>query len=150
MRALTVPLATLLFACSPAPKPAEPPKPDPTKEAAYVETVSRLTELHQQAQGLRKRRKNDEAAALILEAQPLIARVLAVPRPTLAAMEIASDLDDLYGRMLMANRHYGPARLMFQKNVARWTHWRPQTAETERRRKAAEAAIREADSHIEQ
>jgi hypothetical protein len=65
-------------------------------------------------------------------------------------MEAASDLDDLYGRMLLANRHYGPARLMFQKNVARWTHWRPQTDDSMARRKIAEAAVAECDRHIEQ
>jgi hypothetical protein len=64
-------------------------------------------------------------------------------------MEEASDLDDLYGRMLLANRHYGGARLLFQKNLARWKHWQPQTPETARRLKQAESAIAECDRHLE-
>ena len=72
-------------------------------------------------------------------------RLLSVPRPTLAAVEAASGLDDLYGRMLLSNRHYGWARLLFQKNLARWTNWQPQTAETVRRRKLAESQIAECD-----
>lgn len=77
-------------------------------------------------------------------------RLLAVPRPTLAAMEAASDLDDLYGRMLLANRHYGWARLLFQKNLARWKNWNPQTEESGRRRKLAESRMAECDRGMSQ
>jgi hypothetical protein len=76
-------------------------------------------------------------------------RLLSVQRPTLDAAEAASDLDDLYGRMLLANRHYGWARLQFQKNVARWKHWMPQTKETARRLKQAESAIAECDRRLD-
>jgi hypothetical protein len=47
--------------------------------------------------------------------------------------------------MLLANRHYGWARMFFQKNAARWKTWTPATDDTERRRKAAEAGIAECD-----
>jgi hypothetical protein len=77
-----------------------------------------------------------------------MARLLSVPRPTLEAAEAASDLDQLYGRMLLSNRHYGWARLMFQKNLARWKHWQPQTPETSRRFQQAVSAIAECDKHI--
>ena len=78
-----------------------------------------------------------------------MSRLLSVPRPTLEATEAASDLDDLYGRMLLANRHYGWARLQFQKNLARWRHWQPETSETVRRLEKAKAAIAECDRHLE-
>jgi hypothetical protein len=80
--------------------------------------------------------------------ESLSARLLAVPRPTLAATEAASDLDQLYGQMLLSNRKYGWARLQFQKNLARWKHWRPQTPETARRLRQAESAIAECDRRI--
>jgi len=92
--------------------------------------------------------KSDQAAALIEKGQPLVKRLLSVPQPTLEATEAVSDLDDLYGRMLLANRHYGWARLLFQKNLARWKHWQPPTEEAARRLKQAESAIAECDRHI--
>ena len=87
----------------------------------------------------------DKAAALIERGEPIASQILAVPRPTLAAMEAASDLDDLYGRMLLSNGHYEWAQLQFQKNRARWKYWKPQTAETSRRMTEAETAIAECD-----
>ena len=92
--------------------------------------------------------REDDASALILRGQPLANRLVAVSRPTLAAVEAASDLDQLYGRMLLANRNYGWARLEFQKNRARWKTWQPQTTETARRLKLAEDAIAECDRHL--
>ena len=82
---------------------------------------------------------------MITRGQPLITKVLAAPHPTLAAMETASDLDQLYGRMLLANKNYGWERMQFQKNRSRWVNWRPQTEGTARRKKQAEAAIAECD-----
>lgn len=93
-------------------------------------------------------RESDQAAALIEKGQPLVARLLAVPNPTFGAAVAASDLDDLYGRMLLSNRHYGWARLQFQKNLSRWKHWQPQTPDTVRLMKQAESAIAECDRHI--
>src|SRR4051812_23080123 len=92
--------------------------------------------------------KPGEAAALIQKAEPLVKNLLSVARPNLAAAEAASDLDDLYGRMLLSNRHYGWARLSFQKNLSRWRHWQPKTPETARLLKQAETAIAECDRHI--
>ena len=74
--------------------------------------------------------------------------MLAVPNPTFEAAVAASDLDDLYGRMLLSNRHYGWARLQFQKNLSRWKHWQPQTPDTARLMKQAESGIAECDRHI--
>lgn len=64
-------------------------------------------------------------------------------------MEVASDLDELYGRMVFSNRNYGWARLLFQKNAARWKHWTPQTPDTIRRLKEAESEIEDCDKHLE-
>jgi len=38
--------------------------------------------------------------------------------------------------------------MMFQKNVARWKHWTPKTAETARRLKQAESAIADCDRRM--
>ena len=83
--------------------------------------------------------------AIVTNAQPVENRLLSVPRPTLAAMQASSDLDDVYGRMLLRNRQYGWARDFFQKNVIRWKTWKPRTADTERRWKQAVAAVAECD-----
>jgi hypothetical protein len=143
-------VAAVLFAgCAPAPRPVELSKPDPTKEAWYGETTEQVAALTRDAESLFRNGKADQASSKISAGQPLISRLLSAPRPTLAAMEAVSDLDDLYGRMLLANRHYGWARLLFQKNQARWNHWRPQTEETVRRRKAAESGMAECDRRLE-
>lgn len=117
-------------------------------ERWYGETLERLTLLNRKAEGLLRSGKFEEVAAIITEGQPLMTRLLSVSRPTLAAVEAASDLDDLYGRMLLANRHYGWARMFFQKNLARWKNWTPQTEETARRKQVAESAIAECDRLI--
>jgi hypothetical protein len=141
-------MAAILTGCAPAPAPAKRANVDPTQEAWYGEALQQLTAMNLQAQSLLKRGKADEAAALITAGEPRANRLLAVPRPTLAAMEAASDLDELYGRMLLSNRNYGWARMMFQKNRARWKNWRPQTDETARHVKATEAAIAECDRRM--
>jgi hypothetical protein len=148
VRLLVIVASALLTACAPAPRPAEAPTADPTAESWYGQTVEQLAALNRQAESLLRKGPSDEAGAILTEGQPLMNRLLAVPRPTLAAMEAASDLDDLYGRMLLANKQYGWARIQFQKNVARWRSWKPETPETARRRKAAEAGIGECDRHL--
>jgi hypothetical protein len=110
--------------------------------------VTQLTEIDRSAENSFRAGRADEAAALIEKGKPLMTRVLAVPRPSLAATLAASDLDDLYGRMLLSNRHYGWARLLFQKNLSRWTLWRPSNPETERRLRLAAAEIAECDRHL--
>ena len=142
----------LLGACSPPPpKPvAEAPKADPTTEASYGTAVSELAALARQAESLLAQSKNDDAAAAITKGQAIAAQVLAAPHPTLAAMEAASDIDELYGRMLLTNKNYGWARMTFQKDRSRWTNWRPQTDETARRKKQAEAGIAACDRAMSQ
>jgi hypothetical protein len=142
-----LPALAVLVACAPAPQPAAQPKPDLTTEDWYRQTTGELTALNHDAEALLKARQFDPAAALITKGQPLETRLLAVPQPTLAAMEAASDLDDLYGRMLLRNRHYNWASSIFQKNVIRWKTWKPQTPETERRLKVALSAIAECNRH---
>lgn len=111
----------------------------------YAPAVTQLVELNRAAEKALAAGKSDDASALVQKGQPLATQLLGVTKPTLAAMEAASDLDHIYGRMLMGNRHYGWARMQFQKNAARWKHWEPQTDETARRRKEAEASIAECD-----
>ena len=142
-------LAVLMTACGSAPEPVKPtPPPDPTKEAWYAPAVAKLTALDRKAEAAFRKNDQDAAAALIEQAKPLSARLLGVPRPTLEAMEAASDLDQLYGQMLFTNHNYGWARLFFQKNTARWKVWKPQTPETLQRLKLAEDGIAACDAHI--
>jgi hypothetical protein len=140
----------VLIACAPAPKPPERVVRDLTTEEWYRQTTDQLTAMNREAESLLKSGSFDPAAAVITKGQPLENRLLAVPRPTLAAMEAASDLDDLYGRMLLRNRHYGWASSVFQKNVTRWRTWKPQTAETARRLKVALAATADCDRHLQE
>jgi len=145
VRSLAILACVILAACESAPPP--PPR-DATKEAWYGAAVEELTALNRDAESAFAGGKPDQAAALIEKGQPLMARVLDVAQPTLQATIAASDLDQLYGRMLLKNRHYGWARLLFQKNLARWKHWQPPTADSARRLQQAEDAIAECDRHI--
>ena len=43
-----------------------------------------------------------------------------------------ADLDDLYARLLLRNRHYVPARTLYQKNVYRWKNWKSPTSDSAR------------------
>ncbi len=144
MRPLAILACVILAACQSAP----PPPRDATKEAWYAQSVEELTALNREAEAAFASGKPDQAAALIEKGKPLMARVLTVAQPTLQATIAASDLDQLYGRMLLSNRHYGWARLLFQKNLARWKHWQPRTADAARRQQQAEDAIAECDRHI--
>jgi hypothetical protein len=147
VRKVAILVAAFLAGCGSAPRDAA--KGDPTAEEWYGRTVAQVAALNREAESAYERGNGDQAAALIKKAEPLVARVLDVRRPSLAAAEAAGDLDDLYGRMLLANRHYGWARFVFQKNLSRWKHWQPQTEETERRRKQAEMEIAECDRRME-
>ena len=144
MRPLVILAAAFLASCQQTPAPPR----DATKERWYHDTVQQLTAMNREADNAFAAGNSDQAAKLIEKGQPLVARLLAVPNPTLEAAVAASDLDDLYGRMLLSNRHYGWARLLFQKNLSRWKHWQPQTPETARLLKQAESAIAECDRHI--
>jgi hypothetical protein len=144
MRLLVILAAAFFASCE---QPPAPPR-DATKEPWYRETLEQLTAMNREADNAFATGKSDQASALIEKGQPLVARLLSIPNPTLEAAIGASDLDDLYGRMLLSNRHYGWARLLFQKNLSRWKHWQPQTPETARLLKQAESAIAECDRHI--
>ncbi|MDD1679966.1 MAG: hypothetical protein LUO93_12380, partial [Methanomicrobiales archaeon] len=114
----------------------------------YAQTVQQLAAMNREAEDDFAKGRKDEAAKLIVDGEPLVSRLLAVPQPTIAAAEAASDRLDLYGRMLLSNRHYGDARLLFQQNLSRWRHWQPQTPETTRRMQQAQSAIAACDRHI--
>ena len=151
-------VAAVLFlaGCGPAPPPPErkpaaaAPKTDPASEPWYGEATRELESIAREASQAFASGRNEQAAAAINRGQPVSARLLAVPRPTLRAVEAASDLDHLYGQMLLMDRNYGWARLFFQKNVARWKNRVPQTEDTARRLKQARDAIAECDRKIGQ
>lgn len=150
MRSLLPIVAILLAACAPAPAPAPKSPADPAAEDWYGPVTAQLAAMNRQAETLLRDGKSDRAAATITQAQPLAARLLAASRPTLAAMEAASDLDQLYAGMLLGNRNYGWARLAFQKNVSRWKNWKPPTPESARRLKLAHDGIAECDRRMGQ
>ena len=143
-------IAALLAGCSPSSGPPRRTQADATTEPWYGQTLIQLVDMNRQALDLFQHGKSDAAAALIMQAQPLAKRLISVPRPTLAATEAASDLDQLNGQMLFSNRNYGWARLLFQKNLARWKYWTPRTPETAARLKRAQAEIADCDRRIGQ
>jgi hypothetical protein len=145
VRLMLVIAVAVVTACTPSTPTVKPPRPDPTKEASYRDAVEQLTVLNRELETAVRKRRSKQAAEIITKAQPIANLLLAAPRPTLAATQAASDFDDFYGRQLLANRQYGYARFQFQRNLARWKNWRPQTEDTERRRKIAEAGIAECD-----
>ena len=137
-----------LAGCGSAPTPAPPVAVNESMNIRYGDRVLQLQAINREARALVKAGKSDLASDLIQKGESLIPELLSVPRPTLPAMEAASDLDDLYGRMFLTNHHWGWARLMFQKNLSRWNSWRPVTPETARRLQEARDAIAECDRHI--
>jgi hypothetical protein len=142
VRPLALVAVVLLAGCGPAPPPSST---DPTREAWYGQTVQQLNDLNREAERSLASGKSDAASASILRGQALEERLLSPVHPTLPATQAASDLDRLYGRMLLANRHYGWARLMFQKNLGRWRTWRPETDESHRRLQQAKDDIAACD-----
>jgi hypothetical protein len=145
VRLLVIAALVLLSSCGPAPTPT---KTDPTQEAWYGAATEQLAALDREAEGALAHGDSNKAAAAITSGVSLETRLLTASRPTLAATEAMSDLDRLYGRMLLMNRHYGWARLMFQKNLARWRTWRPETPESARRLQQAKDDIAECDRYL--
>jgi hypothetical protein len=143
-RLIAIVTAALLTGCASAPSPGG----DAAEPAWYGQTIDQLNTLNREAEHSFADGKSDQAAAAIEKGEPLVSRLLNVPKPSLAAVEAASDLDDLYGRMLLSNRHYAWAITLFEKNRARWKTWTPQTPETARRLKQAETAIAECDRRM--
>lgn len=143
-----LPLVLFFSACSPQATPPHASAIAPVNDPAYRQSVDELSALNRRAGDLVKSGKPDAAADLMVKGEELSKRLLAAPRPTLAAVEAASDLDELYGRMLLTNHNAGWARLMFQKNVVRWKYWKPETPETAARLKRAQEDIAECDRRI--
>lgn len=132
---------------------APPPAPDLTRAApertpAYTAWVAELARLRVEIAALQREGRRDESARRLALAQQVAARLLAVPRPTLDGMKAVSALDELYARILLADGHIGWARLLFQKNAARWRTWSPATPESEKLRMEAEAGIAECDRRL--
>ena len=145
---LAVAAAILFTSCTPAPKPTEVSQ-DATQQPWYTQSVAELTKMNHEAEDYLQKGQGDQASALILKGEPLKKRILSVSHPSLDAAVAASDLDQLYGRMLFSNHHYGWARMLFQQDLARWKYWKTQSPETERRLKRAQDAIIECDQHLD-
>jgi len=147
MRLVLIVSVVVLAGCGEQQAPTAPQ--DPTSESWYRDGVAELTVMNREAEqdfnGGKPGGKPDDASSLILRGEPIASQLLGVPRPTLAAMEAASDLDDLYGRMLFSNQHYEWAQFQFQKNLARWKYWKPETPDTARRLQDAETKVADCD-----
>jgi outer membrane PBP1 activator LpoA protein len=141
--AVAVIAAILMTGCDSSPAPSAPQ--DGTPDAAYNRSAEQLAGLARAANEAFRNHKPDDAAALIEQGEAISEQLLSALHPTLAATEAASDLDDLYGRMLLSNKHYVWAQSMFQKNFARWKYWKPQTADTARRMKEASDGVDECE-----
>jgi hypothetical protein len=148
LAAAAIALAAVAAGCGRAPAPSDSAAKDITREPWYGETTEQLASLVRQAGEHFQRGEFDAASALIQQGQPLSERLLSATHPTLPAMKAVSGLDDLYARMLLRNRHYGWARLLFQKNLARWKNWSPQTEESARLLERARSGIAECDRHM--
>ena len=143
--------ALLFLAGCAAPSPrSEQPKVDPTKETGYADAVEQLAAVNREAGSFLERGRSPDAAAAITRGLPLQTRLLAAPQPTLVAMEAVADLDDLYAHVLLSDHQDGWARMLFQKNLARWKNWKPQSDDTMRRLRQAEAGIAECDHRLQQ
>jgi hypothetical protein len=147
--AVTLAFALLCSACSAQPEARKPPLRNPSSEAWYQTATIELTKLAAEAKQDFKRGKLEAASSLIERGETVSARLMAVPRPSLTAMQAASDLDELYGQMLFRNRHYGWARLQFQKNLARWKHFQPTDAGSARLMAVAQSEIEQCDRAME-
>lgn len=143
---LTV-LAVLLVSCGPSETPRAQ-HPDPTKESWYAPGAEQLSRFNQQASALIAAGKDNDASAIITQTEGLAQRLISVPSPTYEATQAVADRTALYGQMLMKNRHYGWARMEFQKNVMRWKAWRPQTPETQQKLRDAEAQVAACDRQL--
>lgn len=121
------------------------PLTDPTRQPEYLAAIDRLAALNTEARAHFAAGRRSEAAALVTEGQPLAKELLAVSRLSLAAMEAVADRDQLYADLLFANQHFAHARQMYQRNVARWKHWLPQTDHTRQRLEEAQSAIAKCD-----
>src|SRR5690242_11104606 len=144
MRLLLILAAAFLASCEQTPAPPR----DATKEPWYRHDVEQLSAMNREADSAFAAGKSDQAAALIERGQPLVARLIAVPHPTLEAAVAASDLDHLYGRLRGSSILYGWPRLLFQQNLSLWKRWQRQTRETARQLRQAEPAIAACDRHI--
>lgn len=142
--------ACLTWACGEPHLARSTPAPDhdPTTESWYGKASGELTGISREAWDAYRAGKSDDAGKLVERGEEVASRLLAVPRPTLSVAEATSDLDELYGRMLFGNKHYGWARLQFQKNLARWKRWKPETEDTQKRLKNAQSEIDECDRKI--
>jgi hypothetical protein len=146
---LALAVAVCLAGCESPPRQQKAAaKPDPVSEPWYEPAIARLSELNRQAAAHLSAGGSAAAAQALTEGKPLEERILSAPRPTLDAVLAASDRDNIYGRMLMADRRYGYARLEFQKDYVRWKNWKPQTADSTARRERARAAIVECDRRL--
>jgi hypothetical protein len=141
-------ICAAMSGCGGASAPAPVTSIDETKSTAYQETVSQLSAMNREAEAAYRSGKADDAARIMDQEKPLITRVLKPPKPSLEAMVAASDLSQLYGTMLLNNRHYGWARVMFQENLARWKSWRPVSEDTKRRLQLASDGIADCDKHL--
>lgn len=142
-------LTLLASSCSTtAPRRPEPaaPKIDRTRQHAQL---SELEGANRTAWDLFRQGQRTAAGDIVGRTDALSINLIGGdPSPSLAIMRAVSDHDELYGRLLMANHHWGHARHIIAKIENRWRLWQPQDDETRQRRAAAVALMRECDRHL--
>ncbi len=128
-------VALLLSSCGPAPPPQAAAPRDETKALVRPGRSTTVDPGRRSGSFYGKRWQGGRSVGAYSERRAAGEPPALRPQPL--AMEDASDLDDLYGRMLLSNRNYGWAMLFFQKNQARWKNWKPQTPDTAARLESA-------------
>ena len=148
LRVLFLPALFLLAACG-APAPQKKAPVEPSKESWYQPAIEELRSVNAAIARFADAGEYDKAARAIIHGQELEAKLLSSSHPPLEAAIAVSDLEDIYGRMMLAQKKYGWARLVFQKNLARWKYWRPITDDSQARMERARQQIIECDRGIE-
>lgn len=90
----------------------------------------------------------DAAGNCVQRAKPIVAVLLQLPEPSLYAMHLAADYDNLYGDMLFRNHHWGNAREFFQNNVMRFRNWNPPNDYTKQRVEEARRKVAECEKKM--
>lgn len=138
-------LLLALCSCTPRDTPVLVPPADPMENASYREALDQLRNWNAEAAEHWRKGEKALAASALKQAQPLAKELLDARRPPQAAFEAVSDFDQLYAAVLLSNGHTVWARQIYMTNAVRWRNWKPQTEDTLRRRKEAEAGVAEAD-----
>lgn len=141
-------LALLLASCG---SPARPPQAAAPKidRAAQRARLAELENANRAARELFDKGDRTAAGDIVGRTDAMaIALIGGDPSPSIEILRAVSDHDELYGRLLMANRHWGHARHILAKIENRWRLWQPQDDESRQRRAGALALMLECEKRM--